>query len=228
MTTLERHRIPLGTGGAVSAVAARPEGFAPVVTPAVVLAHGAGADMSTALLAAVHEGLGAAGYLALKFNFPYTERGARAPDPRPVLEECYRRVLEWLAGHSPYRPGKIVIGGKSLGGRIASHLAAGGAHVAGLLFLGYPLHPAGQPAKLRADHLPAIEAPMLFLAGTRDALCDLSRLRPVLARIGPRATLHTVEGGDHSFRTPKRLGRSDADVRAEIVRVSAQWLRGVV
>jgi predicted alpha/beta-hydrolase family hydrolase len=228
MVTLERHRVQVGASGAVSAVAARPDGFESPAPCAVVLAHGAGADMTNPLLSAVHEGLAAAGYLAVKFNFPYTERRARAPDRRPVLESCYRDVLAWLGGASPYRPRTMVIGGKSLGGRIASYLAATGTEVAGVLFLGYPLHPAGQPTKLRADHLATIAAPMLFFAGTRDALCHLDRLRPVLRRIGPRASLHLIEGGDHSFHTPRRLGRSDAEVWAEVVRASVDWLSSIV
>jgi len=98
--------------------------------------------------------------------------------------------------------------------------------VRGLLFLGYPLHPAGRPDALRADHLPAIPVPMLFVQGTRDTLCDLDRLRPVLARL-PRATLQTIEGADHSFRVPRRMGRTDDDVWAEIVGVAARFLRGL-
>ena len=124
------------------------------------------------------------------------------------------------------RPRRDSIGHKSLGGRIASYVAADGAPVRGLLFLGYPLHPAGRSDELRADHLPGVALPMLFVQGTRDALCELERLRPVLARL-PRATLHTIEGGDHSFRVPRRAGRTDADVWAEIVGVAAHWLRGL-
>jgi predicted alpha/beta-hydrolase family hydrolase len=222
-----RRRIVLPGGGAVSAVVALPSGFRrPGRTPAVILAHGAGSDMTSPFMSTIHSGLAREGYIAVKFNFPYTEARRRAPDPRPVLERCYRAVVDAIAADRALAPPWIAIGGKSLGGRIASYVAAGGAAVRGLVFLGYPLHPAGRPDALRADHLPAVPVPMLFVEGTRDTLCDLDRLRPVLARL-PRATLHTIEGADHSFRVPRRLGRSDEDVWAEIVGVAARFLRGL-
>jgi len=222
-----RRRIVLPGGGAVSAVVALPSGFRrPGRTPAVILAHGAGSDMTSPFMSTIHSGLAREGYIAVKFNFPYTEARRRAPDPRPVLERCYRAVVDAIAADRALAPPWIAIGGKSLGGRIASYVAAGGAAVRGLVFLGYPLHPAGRPDALRADHLPAVPVPMLFVEGTRDTLCDLDRLRPVLARL-PRATLHTIEGADHSFRVPRRLGRSDEDVWAEIVTVAARFLRGL-
>ena len=220
-----RRRIALPGGGAVSAVVALPAGFRrPGRTPAVILAHGAGNDMTSRFMSTVHTGLAREGYVSVKFNFPYTEARRRAPDPRPVLERCYRAVVDAIIADRALAPAWVAIGGKSLGGRIASYVAAAGAPVRGLVFLGYPLHPAGRPEQLRADHLPGIALPMLFVEGTRDTLCDLDRLRPVLARI-QRATLHTIEGGDHSFRVPRRSGREDADVWEEIVAVAARWLR---
>lgn len=209
----------------MSAVVALPAGFRrPGRTPAVILAHGAGSDMTSAFMSTMHSGLAREGYVSVKFNFPYTEVRRRAPDPRPVLERCYRAVLEAVSEDRTLSPPWTAIGGKSLGGRIASYVAAAGAPVRGLVFLGYPLHPAGRPDALRADHLPTVGVPMLFVQGTRDTLCDLERLRPVLGRL-PRATLHTIEGGDHSFRIPRRVGRSDAEVWAEIVATTARWLR---
>lgn len=222
-----RRRIALPGGGAVSAVVALPPAFKrPGRTPAVILAHGAGTDMRHPFISTLHTGLARLGYIAVKFNFPYTEGRRRAPDPRPVLERCYRAVLDTIARDRALAPPWVAIGGKSLGGRVASYLAAAGAPVRALLLLGYPLHPAGRPEALRADHLPAVPVPMLFVQGTRDALCELDRLNPVLARL-PQATLHTIEGGDHSFRVPRRMGRSDAEVWAEIVAVAARWLRAV-
>ena len=219
-----RRRIALPGGGAVSAVVALPSGFRqPGRTPAVILAHGAGSDMKSPFMSTVHTGLARSGYVAVKFNFPYTEARRHAPDPRPVLEACYRAVVDAVARDRALAPPWIVIGGKSLGGRIATYVAAGGAAVRGVVLLGYPLHPAGRPDELRAAHLPAVGVPTLFIQGTRDALCDLERLRPVLRRI-PKATLHTVEGGDHSFRLPRRTGRSDAEVLADVVAVTARWL----
>jgi hypothetical protein len=220
-----RRRIALPGGGGVSAVVALPPGFRrPGGTPAVVIAHGAGADMRSPFVSTVHSGLAREGYIAVKFNFPYTEGRRRAPDPRPVLERCYRAVLEAVLRDRALRPPWVVVGGKSLGGRIASYLAAADAPVRGLLLLGYPLHPAGKPDELRADHLARVRVPMLFVQGTRDPLCDLGRLSTVLVRL-PRATLHTIQGGDHSFRPPRRAGRLDEEVWAEIVGVAARWLR---
>src|SRR5690242_17340579 len=186
-----RRRIALPGGGAVSAVVALPTGFRRGGrTPAVILGHGAGADMTNPFVSSLHAGLAREGFVAVKFNFPYTEARRRAPDPRHVLQRCYRAVVDAVLADRRLAPPWVAIGGKSLGGRIASYVAAGGAPVHGLLFLGYPLHPAGRPDALRADHLPAIPVPMLFVQGTRDTLCDLDRLRPVLARL-PRATLQT-------------------------------------
>src|SRR5437867_3343 len=185
-----RRRIALPGGGAVSAVVALPPGFRrPGRTPAVILAHGAGSDMTNPCLTGGAAGLAREGLVAVKFNFPYTEARRRAPDPRPVLQRCYRAVVDAVLGDRRLAPPWVAIGGKSLGGRIASYVAADGAPVRGLLFLGYPLHPAGRSDELRADHLPGVALPMLFVQGTRDALCELERLRPVLARL-PRAPDH--------------------------------------
>jgi len=218
-----RRRVRLPGGGAVSAVVALPVGFVAGRTPAVLLAHGAGADMTSPFLSAMHAGLARAGYIAVKFNFAYTEARRRAPDPRKVLERTYRAVLDAVLADRALRPPWAVIGGKSLGGRIASYLAAADAPVRGVYFLGYPLHPAGRPDELRADHLPSIRVPLLFVQGTRDALCDLDRLRPVLAGL-PRATLHTIEGGDHSFRVPRKQERDERAIWTEIVDTVARWL----
>jgi uncharacterized protein len=220
---LERLHIPIGGGDSVSAVVAHPESRAAAST-VVVLAHGAGNDMRNPLLSAVHEGLPAHGYVTVKFNFPYTEAGRRAPDRAPVLEDCYRHVLTAIRGHSRITCERLVIGGKSMGGRIASHLAAQGEAVSGLIFLGYPLHPPGKPDRLRVAHLPKITAPMLFFAGTRDTLCRLDLLQEALKQLRAPATVHIIDGGDHSFAVPKRMQRSARDVVDEIVRVSAEWL----
>ena len=222
-----RRRIAIPDGGAVSAVVALPSGTRrPGKTPAVLLAHGAGADMRSPFMTTVHMGLAREGYVSLKFNFPYTEARRRRPDPRPVLERCWRSVIDAVRRDRTLAPSWVAIGGKSMGGRMASYVAAAGAPVKALVLLGYPLHPAGKPDDLRADHLPTIQAPMLFVQGTRDALCDLDRLREVLAPI-PHATLVTIEGGDHSFRLPRRAGKTDGEVWTEIVAVVARWLRSV-
>lgn len=209
-------------GGSVSAVAAA--AAAPRLDTTVILAHGAGTDMHHPFLVQFADGLAARGVATVRFNFPYTDQGKRAPDRAPVLEACWRAVLDAVRVDAHLGSGRVVIGGKSMGGRMASHIAAHGATVDGLLFLGYPLHPAGQPHKLRAAHLASIAAPMLFLTGTRDALCPLEQLRPVLAPL-PQATLHVVEDGDHSFAVRKRSGRDAAMVLHELLNASLLWLR---
>jgi predicted alpha/beta-hydrolase family hydrolase len=220
---VDRRRISLPGGGAVSAVVARPAASRRGHTPAILLAPGAGSDISNPFLSAVHSGLADAGYAAVKFNFPYREAGRRAPDPRPVLERCYRAVLDHVSADRDLAPPWVVIGGKSMGGRIASHLAAAGAPVRGLLLLGYPLHPAGRPEQLRSTHLPAVTVPSLFVQGTRDSLANLELLAPIVAQM-PRARLHLIEGGDHSFSLPRRAGRTDEQVWREIITIVAAWL----
>ncbi len=223
----QQRTIDCGESGSVSAVVAYPDAVRPGETTAVILAHGAGNNMSGALVSGVHEGLAARGVVSAKFNFPYAERGSRRPDPAPVLESCYRAVVATLRNDPLLAARALIIGGKSLGGRMASHLAAQGVAVTGLLFLGYPLHPAGRPDKLRITHLSAIAAPMLFFAGTRDPLCSLDLLRTTLRSL-PRARLHVVDGGDHSFALPARLNRSPQSVIEELVDASAQWIDEIV
>jgi predicted alpha/beta-hydrolase family hydrolase len=220
---LERRQISIGGGESVSAIVAHPAPRAASST-VVILAHGAGNDMNGRFLSAIHEGLAERGYVCVKFNFPYTEAGRRAPDRAPVLENCYRHVVAAIRSDQRLVPRRIVIGGKSMGGRMASHLAAQGEAVAGLLLLGYPLHPPGKPEQLRVAHLPKITVPMLFFAGTRDPLCRLELLQQTLTQLHAAATLHVIDGGDHSFAVPKRMQREARDVLDEIVRVSAEWL----
>lgn len=224
---LKHRQIVIGGGRTVSAVVAHPDRHATGRATAVILAHGAGNDMNAAFLSAVHEGLAACGYMTVKFNFPYKESGRRAPDPASVLEDCYARVVEAIHNDQQIAPRHLVIGGKSLGGRIASHLAAHGEEVAGLIFLGYPLHPAGKTDQLRVAHLDKIRAPMLFFAGTRDPLCRLDLLKRTIEHLPAPTDLHIIEGGDHSFNVPKALGRDAAAVCEEIVVTSAAWLAKV-
>jgi predicted alpha/beta-hydrolase family hydrolase len=222
---VETRHLENGRGGTVSAAIAYPDGFRAGRVPGVILAHGAGNDMTNPLLVAVHEGLARHGYLSIKFNFPYTEQGRRAPDPAPVLEACYQSVIVAVRTDEALRPPRLVIGGKSLGGRIASQLTAQGVAVDGVLLLGYPLHPPGKPEKLRVEHLARITVPMLFFAGTRDPLCTLELLREKLQKLVAPVTLHVITDGDHSFVVPKRTGRTQGDVYEEIITVSSIWLR---
>jgi predicted alpha/beta-hydrolase family hydrolase len=207
--------------GTTSMIIARPDGFRSGETVGVILAHGAGNDMTNPVVSAVHEGIARRGHLAVKFNFAFKERGGRRPDPPRALQSCFRRVVEAVRDEGPR---SVVLGGKSLGGRMASHLAADGFDCAGLLLLGYPLHPPRKTEQLRAAHLGSIAVPMLFFAGTRDPLCNLDLLRAAIAGLKADVTLHVIEGGDHSFAVPKRSGRSQEEVLAEIVDKSADWL----
>lgn len=182
----------------------------------LVLAHGAGNNKDNSLLVAVGEALASRGISVLRFNFPYMEAGRKAPDPGPRLESCYRSVAAYAAG----RHERVFLGGKSLGGRIASQIVAQGTPVSGLVFLGYPLHPPGRPERLRDEHLAAIDVPMLFCQGTRDPFADSDLLRSTLDRL-PTATLVPIEGGDHSLRV---RGRPESDVYGEISEVVAKFV----
>jgi predicted alpha/beta-hydrolase family hydrolase len=167
--------------------------------------------------------LAARGIDMVTFNFLYMEQGRRLPDSKDKLEACYRAVIETARRKTS---GKLAIGGKSMGGRIASQVAAGDApEVAGLVLLGYPLHPPGKPDQLRTKHLPAIKAPMLFVQGSRDAFGTPDELRPILAKLKTSAELFEVAGGDHSFKVLKRAGVSQEDTYKAVLDRIDHWLR---
>jgi len=187
---------------------------------ALVLGHGAGSDYRAKLLQAVAAAMASRGVATLRFNFPYKEAGRKMPDPQPKLEACFRAVAETVA--SQITP--VFLGGKSLGGRIASHVAAAGFPAAGLIFLGYPLHPPGKPEKIRDAHLPAVACPMLFLQGTRDAFCAPDLLAATMAKL-PNATLAPIEGGDHSFKVS---GRDPADVTEELIERTGAFIESTL
>jgi len=193
----------------------------------VVLAHGAGAPQSSAFMVAFAEGLARRGCHAVTFNFPYTEQGRRLPDRAPTLEACFRDVIAAVRARADLAAAPLVIGGKSMGGRMASHLAAQGVpDLAGLVALGYPLHPPGRPDRLRAEHLARIRQPFLIVQGSRDAFGTPEELRSALAPLGATATLHVVEGGDHSFKVPKRGPITQAEVFERVQDEIARWIRG--
>jgi len=204
-----------------------PAGYRASEGSCVVLAHGAGTDMHNPLLSFVHLALARHGILAVKFNFPYKEQGRKAPDRMPRLEATWRAAVRAVRDDPRLRPGRLVIGGKSMGGRVASHIAAQGQGGDALLFLGYPLHASGKAEQLRAAHLQRVRCPMLFVQGTRDPLCDLARLEPVLATLKSAIQLHRVAGADHSFRVLRRLKREEIDVWSEIAGVVVDWVRGL-
>ncbi len=189
--------------------------------PVVALGHGAGGNRRTPWLVRIAEALAGEHRRLVLFNFPYSESGRRVPDRPDLLETTVGCVAAWA--RKELSAPRLVLGGKSMGGRIASQAVAKGLPSDALVFLGYPLHPPGQPTKLRDAHLPAITVPMLFLQGTRDAFATWDKLTPVLARL-PLATLRPVEEADHSFAVPKRTGRSSADVEDECVTAVDAWL----
>jgi hypothetical protein len=196
----------------------------PHSTCLLVLAHGAGAGMRHPFLEGFSRRLAERGVATLRYEFPYLQAGRRRPDPSAVLEASVReavdRALEDADGLS------LFAGGKSLGGRMTSRAAAAGGlePVRGLVFLGFPLHPPGRPGTERADHLPRVGLPMLFLQGTRDALAAPDELEPVCKALGARATLKFFEDADHSFHVPARSGRTDAQVRRDVLDELAEWI----
>jgi predicted alpha/beta-hydrolase family hydrolase len=221
----ETIRIPVRDAEQVSAVLSLPESDRSPGPVGVILAHGAGNDMNHPLLVSLSQGLVKAGYRTLRFNFLYREKGRKRPDGQNLLEKTWASVYQFLRDHPRYRPKKILAAGKSMGGRVAAQMVAEGLlHVTQLIFLGYPLHPPGRREKLRDSHFDQIETPMLFFAGTRDSLCDLSTLNRVLERLSAPWELQIIEGGDHSFRLPKSADRSQEEVYEHILQKTLAWL----
>lgn len=190
----------------------------------LVLAHGAGAGMAHGSMTAIADGLAARGVASLRYNFPYMERGSRRPDQPKVAHEAVRAAAGDAARRAPTLP--LFVGGKSFGGRMTSQAQAISPlpNVRGLVFFGFPLHPAGKPGVERASHLDEVTAPMLFLQGSRDALARLDLLNAVVARLASCATLHLAEAADHSFHAPAKTGRKDADILAEILDAACAWI----
>lgn len=213
-------RIAVADDVTVSAIAQRP----PNASAAYVFAHGAGADMRHRFMEGIAARLAARGIATLRFQFPYTEAGRSRPDRQPRLLATVRAAVGAAADALPDLP--LYAGGKSMGGRMTSLAASeplGLPGVRGLAFFGFPLHPAGRPGTERAEHLARVELPMLFLQGTRDALADLDLLRPICTDLGPRATLHEIDGADHGFHVRKRSGRTDDDILDELAGTFADW-----
>lgn len=191
---------------------------------AYVLAHGAGAGMEQPFLQAAATELGALGIATLRFQFPYTERGSKRPDPPPRCHATVRAAVAAAQRLAPELP--LFAGGRSFGGRMSSQAQALAPlpAVRGLVFLGFPLHPAGQPGQERAEHLLQVQIPMLFVQGTHDALAERALLEAVLARLGARASVQWVSAADHSFHVPARTGRRDTQVRQELLAAAAAWM----
>jgi predicted alpha/beta-hydrolase family hydrolase len=188
-----------------------------------VFAHGAGAGMRHHFLAQAADVLAARGIATYRYEFPYMQAGKSRPDPPGVAETAVRKAVAQASHRAPELP--LIAGGKSFGGRMTSQAQA---HeplpgVRGLVFLGFPLHAPGRPGIERAEHLTAVEVPMLFLQGTRDEFAQLDLLQKVVTGLGSRATLHLIDEGDHSFKVPKRTGKTEADVMNELADTIQQW-----
>jgi predicted alpha/beta-hydrolase family hydrolase len=189
-----------------------------------LFAHGAGAGMKHKAMAGNAEGLAERGIATLRYNFPYMEKGSKRPDSPKVAHAAVRAAASKAVELAPELP--LFAGGRSFGGRMTSQAQAGGPlpGVRGLIFLGFPLHPARKPGIERADHLANVRVPMLFVTGTRDALAELDLPRPVVASLGSHAKIHLVDQADHSFKVAAKSGRTNADAEAEVLDAVARWI----
>ncbi|WP_184335434.1 alpha/beta hydrolase family protein [Povalibacter uvarum] len=199
----------------------------PTASACYVFAHSAGAGMAHASMSSLAEGFASMGIATLRYQFPYMERGSKRPDPPPLCHATVRAAVQAARERMPSMP--LIAGGRSFGGRMTSQAQAIAplANVRGLVFLGFPLHPAGKPGIERAQHLADIAIPMLFVQGTNDDLASLDLLQPIIGRLVPRATLHILQDADHSFHVPARSGRKDAQVREEAQQAVASWLQSL-
>lgn len=218
MIQAEELHLEVPERGVVSALLLRPAEMRSLL----VLGHGAGAGMRHWFMEAASEALAARGIATLRYQFPYMEQGRRMPDRAPRLVATVRAAVRLGVERAEGVP--ILAGGKSMGGRMTSLAVAEGlSGPAGLVFFGFPLHPAGKPGVERAEHLEQVDLPMLFLQGDRDRLADLTLLRPVIGRLGTCATLHVAEGADHSFAVLKRSGRTGEEVLDELADAVGIW-----
>lgn len=208
----------------VSAIVGRPDDARALF----VFGHGAGAGMRHVFMQDMAQRFHRLGVATLRYNFPHIEAGLRRPSPRPTLLATVAAALARARELADGLP--IFAGGKSMGGRMTSTWLAGhsGHGVSGVVFLGFPLHPANRPSTSRADHLREVELPLCFVHGTRDKLGDLGDLRPVVSALGPRATLHVIEGADHGFAVRKKDGRSPEEVLSEVATRACEWIHAQV
>jgi predicted alpha/beta-hydrolase family hydrolase len=191
----------------------------------IILGHGAGADQMSGFMRMAAAGLAVRGFDVMTFNFLYKEKKRGAPDPKAKLESCYLAVIDAALKQRKLKGNKLVIGGKSMGGRIASQVAAEDSNeISGLVYLGYPLHPPGRLDKLRDEHLPKIEAPMIFVQGARDTFGTEAEIRAIIKKHRLRADLYVIESGDHSFKVPKSL-KPQQQVYEEVMDEVARWCR---
>jgi predicted alpha/beta-hydrolase family hydrolase len=219
----QKLKLDTGKAGPVSALLLRPER----PRACFVFAHGAGAGMTHPFMQAFAEGLFARDIASLRYQFPYMEKSGRRPDSPAIAQAAVRAAVLEAARVFPGLP--LVAGGKSFGGRMTSQAQAAVPLecIRGLAFLGFPLHAAGKPSSERAAHLADVHVPMLFLQGTRDSLAEVKLIEGVVNRLGPSATLHLVQGADHSFHVLARSGRNDSEVFQEILDIFASWADGI-
>jgi uncharacterized protein len=218
-----RVSIPVGDKEQTSGILTTPEKI--TKRTGVIVAHGDGNDMNGPLITFFSEGVAAAGYPVLRFNFLYKEQGRKTRDSNETLTRTWQFVFRFAEDAFGTRIDAWSAAGKSMGGYVASQMVADGIlPVDRLIFLGYPLHAADSREKLRDEHLYKIRIPMLFFAGTHDPLCDLKRLQPVLKRLHASWSLTTIEGGDHSFHVPKSMGVPEEEIYGQIVRATVKWL----
>ena len=189
----------------------------------VVMAHGAGAGMDHPFMKDAAEGLVSRGFTAVRFNFAYMEAGRKSPDRQPALEATYESVVAHV--RDAMAPRSLFLGGKSMGGRIASYLPGRGVTCDGLVLFGYPLHPPGRPDRIRDAHLYELTTPVLFVEGTRDPFCPLELLAEVRAKMKAPSSLVVVDDGDHSLRVRKSSGRSPEQALSEALEAVASWLK---
>jgi uncharacterized protein len=227
----ERFSVKLTNGpiDAVSALEYPAEGTRTGAT--LIVGHGAGAPQSSRWMVQAARGLASRGIDAVTFNFPYTEQGKSVPDRAPVLEATWTAVIQTVRGRPGLKANRLFIGGKSMGGRMASHVAAAwdqpagpGGALAGLIFFGYPLHAPGKPEQPRIEHLPRITVPILCIQGSRDAFGTPDELRPILASLRVDATLSVIEGGDHSFTVPKSAPVKQPQIDAGVLDTVTHWI----
>lgn len=211
------------SSGSVSGLLMRPD----KATMLLLFAHGAGAPLEHPFMESVSALLAERRIATFRYNFPYMEQGSKRPDPKPILLSTVRAAL--ANAHLLAPDLRLIAGGKSMGGRMTSTAASVEPleNVEGLVFFGFPLHAPGKDSAERADHLDLVRPPMLFLQGTRDSLANLDLLRPVCRKLGTRATLHVIDGADHSFHVPKKSGRDDESVKEEMADVVAEWSRSL-
>ena len=194
--------------------------------PVFVCAHGAGGNFADKSIVALTRALRSRGLSTVRFNFLYREKKSGRPDPMPRLEECFSAVV--AHARAELNPKTLIIGGRSMGGRAASMMAANGFNCDGLLLLAYPLHPPGQPEKLRDAHLKSIEVPVLCFSGTRDPFCTRGLMERALKTVKTRWDMQWIEGADHSFHVLKSSGKTDSQVLQEVAEHTQEWVAGVI